>query len=103
MNEEDIPAPTEDYLKPGVKFGPFPFEGEEYLQHSSLVMEADHYRHIKGRLMTWLRYEDDVALTLLGRMDLTNILRRLNEVHPKINSQWRRRSNSNFHSGTPSS
>ncbi|XP_069989501.1 uncharacterized protein [Penaeus vannamei] len=81
--DDELPLPKHHFIslvKLCVDFGFFEFAGEEYQQISGLAMgsplsavlaclfmetlERDHYRDIIGRHSTWLRYVDDVLVTV---------------------------------------
>lgn len=103
IKDEDLPLARMDFIKLisiCIKFGPFTFNKEEFEQHNGLpmgsplspvaaclymeVMENENFRQIMGRGATWLRYVDDILVITPRNTNLNNKLRRLNNVHERI-------------------
>ena len=104
-DNEDIPLPVPkaDFIhliRLCVEFGALEFEGNEFKQIDGLAMgsplspvlaclfmemlEADHFLGIVGPDTVWLRYVDDILVIVNKNQDLSSILRKINDVHPKI-------------------
>ena len=98
-----LPVPKADFIRLVrlcVEFGALEFEGNEYKQIDGLAMgsplspvlacifmetlETDHFLNIVGQSTTWLRYVDDILVIVNKQQDLDSVLRKLNDVHPKI-------------------
>ena len=103
FHDDLLPLPRQDFLELielCVRFGPFSFEGNEYIQVEGLamgsplaavlaqlameVLERDHLIPLAGKNITWLRYVDDILAIVPQRLDTSALLERLNHVHPTV-------------------
>ena len=100
---EDLPIPKEHFLKLVelcLDFQAFSYGEEEFAQVNGLAMgsplspvaaclymetlEQDHFLQIMGTNTTWFRYVDDVFVLVPEDTDLSDKLKKLNEVEESI-------------------
>ena len=103
MGDDNLPVLRDDFLalvELCVRFGPFTFNGEEWVQVEGLtmgsplaavlaqlameVLEARHLTRLAGPNVIWYRYVDDILAIVPQRTNVNNLLQQLNEVHPRI-------------------